>query len=103
MIVTHDRDGRLEITALETRGPFGPVGRSVSAHGGRYAAVPYGTDNNYVTVYDLVTDTAIATLPHPGNVQEIWMSADGTRVAVRAAGHVTVWTVPDAPAAIAER
>jgi WD40 repeat protein len=100
ILVTHDGTGRIELTPLEMRGPFAPTGRSASADGGRYAAVPYATDNNLVTVYDLVTDEAIATLPHAGNVHEIWMSGDGTRVAVHAAGHVTVWYVPDAPASI---
>lgn len=103
MMVTHDRQGMLELTPLEARGPFGPSGRAISADGARYASVPFSTDNNYVTVYDLVLGMAIATLPHQGNVQEIWLSADGQRVAVRAAGHVTVWNIPDAPASIEPR
>jgi WD40 repeat protein len=101
MMVTRDSDGRLELTQLVAAAPPGPLGRAVARDGALYAAVPYATDNNFAALYDLARMRGLATLPHRGNVQEIWLSPDGRRVAVRAAGHVTLWALPEAPATYA--
>lgn len=101
IMVTHSLTGSVELTPLVPPTPLGPVGRSISADGARYATVPYSIDNNYVAVFDLRRNVGLATLAHAGNVQEIWFSPDGARVAVRAAGHVTLWRLPPAPERLA--
>ncbi len=95
IMVTRTPSGSLELTHLETRGPFGPIGRAVSANGARYAFSDESGDNNHVLLCDAATNRVIATLAHRANAREIWLSPDGTRVAVRAAGHVHVWSVPE--------
>jgi hypothetical protein len=94
IMVTRDPSGTLELTTLEARGPFGPIGRALSRDGSRYAVSDEAVDNNHVLVCDAGSNRVIATLAHRANVREAWFSPDGSSVAVRAAGHVYVWHLP---------